>query len=352
MTKVATPALARAALIGAFAVGVVVIPFALAPAQLTVYVVLGLAVMVTSGISLLMGYAGQVSLGQGAFYALGAYAAALIALHGLPTLLGLAAAPVVAGTVALVCGGPLLRLRGHYLAFATLAFHLILLSFASDADFVGGAIGLQGIPQLSVGSATLTDQRGYAVLTWVAVMIVLLVTRNLIRSRPGRGLRALASSETAAASAGVPVGWYKLVVFAISAAYAGLAGGIYAYFVGYVASGSFPILMSVEFVVMAVVGGLGTVWGALIGATLVTVVVQSLNQLGTLPGMPAYAPSVLSYAVYAAMLILILLYLPRGILPSVRDLLTRVRASRATARAEDGAHRVVADERPEVGGKV
>jgi branched-chain amino acid transport system permease protein len=130
-------------------------------------------------------------------------------------------------------------------------------------------------------------------------------------SRPGRGLRALATSETAASSAGVPVGRYRLAVFSLSAGVAGLAGGIYAFFLGYVAPGSFPVLLSFEYVVMAVVGGLGTVWGPVAGSAVITVLVQVLNNLGTRPGMPSYASSVFSYAVYALLLILVLLFLPR-----------------------------------------
>ena len=117
----------------------------------------------------------------------------------------------------------------------------------------------------------------------------------------------------AAESSGVPVGRYKLAVFALAGAFGGLAGGIYAFFIGYVAPGSFPVLLSFEYVVMAVVGGLGTISGALVGAATVTLVVQLLNELATLPGMPSYAPSVLSYAAYSTLLIVAVLLLPGGL---------------------------------------
>jgi branched-chain amino acid transport system permease protein len=121
----------------------------------------------------------------------------------------------------------------------------------------------------------------------------------------------------------VPVGRYRLTVFALSAAVAGLAGGIYAFYVGYLSPGSFPVLMSIEYVVMAVVGGLGTLWGPVLGATGMVLLVQVLNTLGTRPGMPSYAPSVLQYAVYAGLLVLVLLLLPRGVVPALRDLWVR-----------------------------
>ncbi|MEU6040046.1 branched-chain amino acid ABC transporter permease [Actinomadura sp. NPDC047616] len=299
--------------------------------QLSVFILLGLAAIVTVGVSLLMGYAGQVSLGQAAFYAVGGYTAALLGVHGRPPLLGLVAAPLAAAAFAVVIGVPLLRLRGHHLAFATLATQLILLSLAGEIDALGGSIGLQGVPRLSAGPVELAGDRGYAFLTWAALIVVLLVTRNVIESRAGRGLRALATSEVAAESAGVPVGRYKLAVFTLSAAFAGLAGGVYAFYVGYVAPGSFPVLLSIEYVVMAVVGGLGTLWGPLAGATAVTLLVQVLNNVGTMEGMPDYAPSVLSYAVYSVLLIAVVLFLPGGLVPAVRDRLRRPPAARPAA---------------------
>jgi branched-chain amino acid transport system permease protein len=309
------------------AVATLALPAVLDDSALAVYILLGLAAMVTVGVSLLMGYAGQVSLGQGAFYAIGAYTAALLTLGGVPPLAGLIAAPLVAAASALVIGTPLLRLRGHHLAFATLAMQLILLSVAGQMEFTGGDIGLQAIPQFGIGSWEMSGAAAYAYLTWAGLALVMLVTYNVSTSRPGRALRALATSETAAASSGIPVGRYKLAVFGLSAAFAGLAGGIYCFYTGYVAPGSFPVLISIQYIVMAVVGGLGTIWGAVVGATAITLLLQALNIVGALPGMPSYAPSVLSYAVYALVLIIVVLFLPQGLLPALtRRLPARVRA--------------------------
>jgi branched-chain amino acid transport system permease protein len=318
----------RLALVAAvLAVGVLVPPL-LSSSQLAVFTLLGLAATVTVGLSLLMGYAGQVSLGQAAFYAIGAYAAGLLSVHGVPTIVGLLAAPVVAALCAVVVGVPLLRLRGPHLAFATLAMQLIVLSLLSRGEWAGGAIGLQGIPRLSVGGVELADDLGYAYLAWGVLGVTVLVTANLIASRTGRGLRALATSETAAAASGVPVGRYRLAVFAMSAAFAGLAGGVYAFYLGYLSPGSFPVLLSIEYVVMGVVGGLGTVAGPIVGATAITLLVQVLTTVGTRPGMPSYAPSVLSYAGYALVLVLVVLFLPKGIVPAARDARVRLRPAR------------------------
>lgn len=293
------------------------LPLTLNDSQITVYVLLGLATMVVLGISLLMGYAGQVSLGQGAFFAAGAYTAGLMSQHGLPSLLGLVCSPIIASLLALVVGIPILRLRGNYLAFATLAFQMIMISVLSNESWLGGSLGFQNVPQLQIGSFQLVSGRDYAWLTWLAVALLLVVTRNIVKSSAGRGLRALATSEVAAESSGVPVHRYRLIVFVLSAAYAGFAGGIDGYFIGYVAPGSFPIITSIQYVIMAVIGGLGTIWGAVVGAGLITLLTQALSGLGAISGMPAYAPNVLSYAAYSLVLVLGLLYMPRGILPSV-----------------------------------
>lgn len=305
--------------VAAVAALTLVLPRCLDGRALSTYVLLELTAIVTVGVSLLMGSAGQVSLGQGAFYACGAYTAALIATHGLPTLLGLLAAPLVAALFAMIVGVPLLTLRGHHLAFATLAMQLICLSSVGRIPAAGGDVGLQGIPRLAVASFELGADRDYAYLAWGALALVVVMTRNVIASRPGRALRALATSEVAAESSGVPVGRYKLTAFALAGAFGGLAGGIYAFYIGYVAPGSFPVLLSFEYVVMAVVGGLGTVSGPLVGAATVTLAIQLLNQVATLPGMPSYAPGVLSYATYSTLLIAAVLFLPEGLISEKRE---------------------------------
>jgi branched-chain amino acid transport system permease protein len=302
---------------------ILLMPLVLPESLLTIFIFIGLSTMVVSGLSLLMGFAGQVSLGQAAFYAIGAYTAALLARDlGVPPLIGLIVAPAATAAIAYVVGLPLLRLRGHYLAFGTLAFQLITLSVLGEAkELTGGDTGLTSIPALSVGPVVVQGPFkpiAFAYLAWGLALLSVLFNYHLVRSRPGRALRALASSEAGALAAGVPVGRYKLQVFALSAAYAGLAGGVYAFYVSYIAPGSFPLVKSIEFLIMATVGGLGSVWGAVVGATLVTLVVQVLQSLGTLPGMPLRAPAVFSYAVYGLILVGVMLVMPMGIVPALR----------------------------------
>jgi branched-chain amino acid transport system permease protein len=299
----------------------------LTESALSLYVLLVLAAIVTIGVSLLMGQAGQVSLGQGAFYAVGAYAAGVLATSGYPTWLSLAVAPLAASLLAAIIGVPLLVLRGHHLAFATLAMHLISLSVIGELTITGGDVGMRDIPPLSIGPIEFSTVQSYAYLSSVALFFVVVVARNILDSRPGRGLRALSSSEVAAASSGVPVGRYKLSVFALSAAFAGLAGGIYAFNIGYLAPGSFPVLISIEYVVMAAVGGLGTVSGAIVGTAVVMLLVHALSRVATMSGMPDTAPVILSYAVYATLLVLTVVLLPGGVMSLAESLGLRARRS-------------------------
>ncbi len=309
------------------AVATLVAPLVLSTPQVIIYVTIGLATMVVAGLSLLMGFAGQVSLGQAAFYAIGAYSAAIMAIHGWPPLLALVLAPVITAATAGLLGLPLLRLKGHALAFGTLAVQLIVLAvLAETPSLTGGDVGLSGIPALKFGGIALTSYRQYAYLVWVVAAIVLLVSRNITSSRPGRGLRAMATSPPAASAAGVNVVGYKLRDFALSAAYAGLAGGIYAFFLGYVAPGAFPVMLSIEYVIMVVVGGLGTVSGAFIGAGVVMIISQILSAVGTGPSLPPQLPNVLSEGVYAVMLIAVLRMMPGGIVGLASRLTERVRS--------------------------
>ena len=286
-----------------------------------------LAAIVVTGLSLLMGYAGQASLGQGAFVAAGALTVALgTTRYGLPPLLALLAAPVVAGAFAAVVGVPLLRLKGHYLAFGTLALLLMLQAAMSTFDALGGAFGISGIPPFGVGGQVFLDQRPYVFLALGCLALVLVLTHRVVHSRFGRGVRAFAGSETAAESAGVPVMRSKVAIFALSAMYAGLAGGLSAFFTPYVSPDSFPAVESFTYVIMAVVGGLGTIWGGVVGAVIVSALLQVLNTVSSQPGLPPTAGPIMQYATYGALLVLALLFMPRGVVPTVDSGVERLMA--------------------------
>ena len=227
--------------------------------DLTFFMRMVLAAIVVTGLSLLMGYSGQASLGQGAFVAAGALTVAVgTTRFELPPLVALLVAPLVAAAFAALVGVPLLRLHGHYLAFGTLALLLMVQAAMSTFDVLGGAFGISGIPPLGVGGRVFVGQLPYVYLALGCLGLVLLLSHRTVHSRFGRGIQALAGSQTAAESAGVPVNRSKVTIFALSAGYAGLAGGLSAFFTPYVSPDSFPALESFTYVIMAVVGGLGT----------------------------------------------------------------------------------------------
>lgn len=293
----------------------VLIPWTLSSSNQGTYVSIGLAVMVTVGLTMLVGFAGQISLGQAAFFLFGAYSTGLLVTHGVPTILAFLLAPVVTALLAAVVGIPLLRLQGNYLAFATLALHLIALAVVlAQSDLTGGEVGLQVPHPLDVGVPI--EGPWFAALVWLLAVLSIVLGRNLVSSRVGRAFRAIAAGEESAASTGVPVASYKLGLFVVAAALAGIAGGLYTFQNQYLSPDAFPIMLSVEFLVMAAVGGLGSISGALVGAIVITLLQNYLADLGTASGLPTHAPQVISLGVYGLILVVVMLYLPRGILPS------------------------------------
>lgn len=338
------PVLPPARWIAAVAVFVILGLVPLLLTDLTFFVQTVLAAVVVTGLSLFMGYAGQVSLGQSAFVAVGGLTVATLTVNlGFPPLLTLVLAPVLGAIIAALIGWPLLRLRGHYLAFGTLAVLLIIQTIMATVPFLGGGIGIFGIPPLSIGPIAVSGQLPYAYLALAALAAAMVSAHNLVNSRFGRGIRALAGSETAAASSGVPVLRSKIVVFAISGAFAGLAGGIGAFFTPFVSQDTYPPLASFGYVIMAMVGGLGTLWGGVVGAVAISLWLQLLSGLAALPGLPPTMGPILQYAGYGVVLVVFLLLLPRGIVPSVAAAASWWRSRRsppttaAATREEDAA---------------
>jgi branched-chain amino acid transport system permease protein len=323
------------------------LPFQLSQGQLGLYDRMGLYTLVAIGLTLLMGFAGQVSLGQGAFFLIGAYTSALLTVGldpddrlldpnaGIDPLWAVAVAPVVTGVVAALIGVPLLRLRGHYLAFATLAFHLIMASllFAQDR-FFGGQYGVTVAKPLEVAGHTISGPR-HAAVVWALVAVALVLSANLVRSRAGRALQTIAVSEAAAAGTGIAVATFKLRLFVFAAALAGLAGGLFTFYTQFVGPEDFGIVLSLQFVLMVAVGGLGNVYGAVVGTVAVLYLEHEVRDLGTRDSLlgwdlPAQAPSVLSLGVFGLMLITVMLFFPRGLLPAV---LEGARAARRRTRS-------------------
>ncbi|WP_456431270.1 branched-chain amino acid ABC transporter permease [Thermosulfuriphilus sp.] len=248
------------------------------PYYLNVLNIVALHTIIVIGLTLFIGYAGQISLGHGAFYGLGAYGAGILSLYGLNPWLSVALGGVAAGLAAFVLGLKALRLRGHYLVMATLGFNLIVtLLIIELEDLTGGLTGLPGIPPLYLGGLSLADDRSFYFLAWTVALLSIYLALNLISSRIGRALRAIKAGELAAATVGIDVPRYKLVIFVYSAVLAGLAGGLYAHYLSFISPKTFDIFFSVEIVTMVLIGGVGNIWGALAGAGLLTPLPQVLH---------------------------------------------------------------------------
>ncbi len=322
------------------AVVVAVLPRALTPDKRDIVMFVGLYTIVGAGLTLLMGFAGQVSLGQGGFFAIGAYTVGVLTAkaHWNPWL-ALIVAPVVTMAIGYVVGLPLLRLRGHHLAVATLAFGIIVYTLLNNLrGFTGGPVGLRGIKQPSIGGTVLSGERFYYVI-WIIAALSLVIAYNIVRSRPGRALRAIAQHEGAAESVGINVRLYRLTIFAIAALFAGAAGGLFASYFKFLSPDSFKPSLSILFLIIVAVGGLGNVYGALVGSAAIVLLTEFLKRLSTRPDLPARAPVVLQSLVYATILILIMLFMPGGLLPGIqqfiRTLIARVKGTRTPDRHEN-----------------
>lgn len=289
----------------AFAAAVAILPLAVPnDYYLTVLIVAGFHAMVTLGLNLLMGYAGQISLGHAAFYGLAAYTTGILtAKAGWPVPAGIAAGVAVVLVVAAAIAVPTLRLKGHYLAMGTLGFGVIIYIVLNEATgLTGGPSGLSGIPKLSVAGVAVASDRGFYYVVWGTTLLLFLLARNLVQSRMGRALRAIHTSETGAAVLGVDTERYKIGVFVLSAVYTAVAGALYAHYVTFVSPGSFGFHASIQFVTMVVLGGMGSLWGAVAGATFLTALPEVLRAIEDY-----------DILVYGALLILCMIFLPGGL---------------------------------------
>jgi branched-chain amino acid transport system permease protein len=235
-----------------------------------VYLLMNVALFTIAalGLNLLVGYTGQISLGHAAFLALGAYTHVIAYTKGAPLLLGLALGAAVAGVFGLLVGIPALRLKGPYLAIATLGFQVSVDQVLGRWDsLTGGRMGL-GVPAPEVGTWSLAAPRVYLLVCLAAAGLTMVAVRNLARSRVGRALVAIRDNETAAEAVGVPLARTKTMAFALSAAITGLAGGLFAHLVDRINPSTFNLVMSIELLVMVLVGGLGSVSGSVMGASL------------------------------------------------------------------------------------
>ncbi|MFP3904362.1 MAG: branched-chain amino acid ABC transporter permease [Armatimonadota bacterium] len=277
----------------------------------SVLILVGIYGIMAVGLSLLMGYAGQVSLGHAAFYGLGAYATAIgTTRYGLNPWLCILLGMILTGVVAWLLGKPTLKLHGHYLAMATLGIGIIVqVMFNEGGDFTGGFSGISSIPRLQIGAFEFRGSLRFCYLVWTVLLGVLALSSNIVNSRIGRALRAIHDSEVAARSCAVDVSNLKVMIFVVSAVFAAISGSLYAHHITFISPDPFGFAFSIILVVMVLLGGSRNIWGALSGAAIITILNQTLIKLAD--RIPAL--SGLDVVLFGALLIVGVIYMPEGL---------------------------------------
>ena len=270
-----------------------------------IMVFMGIYCLITIGLSLLMGYAGQMSLCQAAFYGIGAYVSGILtSRYGLNPWLCMGIGMIISGLVALLVGQPSLKLKGYYLAMATMAFGIIVfIIFSEEVDWTGGPDGMTGIPGLSLFGFQFDTTEKYYYLVWAFVFAAFVFSINVIQSRTGRALRAIDSNDEAASAMGVDISRSKIIVFIYGAVQASLAGSLYAHYLNFINPSTFDFFFSLKLIIMIALGGIHEIWGAIIGAGLITFL--SYEWLHFFEEF--------EIIVYGGILLLVTIFLPNGL---------------------------------------
>lgn len=312
---------------------------------------IGILTIVIVGLNLLMGYAGQISLGQAALYGMGAYASAILLTRaevlGLPASLVknwwwawlvMIGAMFFTGGFAYLVGRPILRLKGHYLAMATLGLGIMInILFRenfgikiSTLDLTGGFDGVHGIPRLSIGSFEIWPIERYFYLVWLVAILAIVLALNIVNSRVGRAFRAIHGSELAAQTMGIDSSHFKVSAFVIGAMFASLAGSLYAHFQAAVSPTPFSFGGSLELVVMAAVGGMSTIWGAPFGVAFILGLRELLrSRLHLVLEGAGGEHEIIAFGV---ILVVIMIFMPEGLVLGGRRLLNKWRHQRSISK--------------------
>lgn len=307
------------ALFGLLLIFLVILPFMVGTYVLGVIITFGISLIAVHGLNILTGYCGQISLGQAAFMAVGGYTSAVLTVeYGFPFLLSLVCAVLVSAMIGLLIGLPALRVKGFYLALVTLAAQFIITYLIKFfANITGGVDGMS-VPSAIIGGLSFKDPVNYYFLTMVLAVIMTIGAKNLVRTRTGRAFIAIRDNDIAAETMGVNLFGYKLLAFLICSAYAGVAGSLLVHFTRYISPAHFSLMDSVWYLGMMIIGGTGSVLGAVLGTAflvLVTEIGESLSPIITevLPGGGTSFFGTIPLFVKGLAIFLFLIYEPRGL---------------------------------------
>jgi branched-chain amino acid transport system permease protein len=293
-----------------FALVMVIVPLFASPYLTSVAIVVALHALPALALALVMGFAGQISLGHAAFYGLGAYGSALLALRlGLSPWLATPVATAVTGAIAYALGRAIFRLRGHHLALATLGLGIMVsICFVELRGLTGGSIGLSAIPTYALLGLDFASDDTFFFLAWSVVALAFVAAGNLVDSPTGLAIRGLGDSERAVASLGIDAARLKCRILALSAMLAALGGALYAHYIGFISPQPFGVGFSIKLLVMVAIGGFQSIGGVLAGVAFATVVTEPLQDLGYY-----------DVVVFGVLLVVITIFCPAGLLQAVVD---------------------------------
>ena len=283
---------------------------------LHVFVICGIYSILTLSLNLVVGYTGLVSLGHAAFFSIGAYISALLALNlGISPWIGLIAGACGAAVFGVVIGMPSLRLKGDYLALATFGAGMIVYSIAKNwVSLTRGPMGLPGIPGFSVFGFSLESTWSYLILVIVFTLVTVFVLQRLVGGAYGRVLRSIREDEIASETLGKYVAKYKLQVFVVGAFFAGIAGSLYAHYITFIDPSSFTVMESITILLMVIFGGMGSIKGSLVGAIMLVMFPEMLRFLG----MPSSIAAPMRQMIYGLLLVVFMIKRPQGLLGKYR----------------------------------
>ncbi len=303
--------------LGVFIVALLAFPLIASPFQLDLACQVFLACVGSLSLMLLTGYAGQISLGHAGLLAAGAFTVGILFREmNAPFWMTLPAAGLVGALLGIIFGLPSLRLRGLYLAVSTLALHFVVIYLGGEYEARRGFSTGIVIDPPKLGSVSISDGRAWYFILLAAAAATLLICMNLLRARTGRAWRAIRAHETVAEALGIGIAGYKLLAFVISSAVTALAGALFAYYRGFVSVEAFSLFLTIQYLAMVIVGGMGSLLGALLGATFITIF-PYIIELGllALPGAQRHAGSLfaVNYAAFGLVMILFLIFEPLGL---------------------------------------
>jgi branched-chain amino acid transport system permease protein len=281
-----------------------------------ILIISGIYVILTLGLNLIVGFTGLAALGHIAFACVGAYASSLLALNlGVSPWVGLLIGAILASIIGAIVSFPSLRLKGDYLAIATFGLGIIVYSVAKNwVSLTRGPMGLPGIPQFSVFGYEISTVWSYLVLVLAFVLITYLAIRNITNSPFGRILKGIREDETATLAMGKDVNKYKLIVFVVGAFFAGIAGSLYAHYITFIDPSSFTVMESIAVLLMVVFGGMASLGGSFVGASILVIFPELLRFLG----MPSSVAAPTRQMIYGLLLIILMVWKPQGLMGRFR----------------------------------